>query len=230
MENDKTFEIIKYAFKKLRIRVTADSLRETLQSLPDYPTMKSVSDTMTYFGIEHYPLKLTGEELRELLNPFLVHISSDSGEFVWVESITSQEVKWRRGLGITEKVPWEEFEKQFTGGVILIEPEGHAGESGFEKKKQGQRIDQFLFPVGIVCLILLILRDGRTEFLLLDLRGGSGGGGFMDCGSGTSEFECSCAEGIGTWHGCYRSEQIYGGGIGGAYCGKGVGVNCTSVG
>ncbi|NVJ45964.1 MAG: vitamin K epoxide reductase family protein [Cytophagia bacterium] len=47
-----------------------------LNSHPDYPTLKSISDTLDKFGIENAPVKLKPKELEKLDSPYLAYIQN----------------------------------------------------------------------------------------------------------------------------------------------------------
>ncbi|MFD2572958.1 vitamin K epoxide reductase family protein [Spirosoma soli] len=116
----------------LKAKVTRATVREELAMHPDFPSLFSLSEVLTGWKIENMALRLnTIEQLRELPLPFVAHQKKEGGWYVLVADITGQRIRYidsERGH-ITE--PLADFEKAWTGVVLLAETNEHSGEPNY---------------------------------------------------------------------------------------------------
>lgn len=74
------FRILKLLLKDNSLLHLYEDFKYKLNSHPDFPTLKSISDTLEKFGFENTPVRLKPEELQELDSPFLAYIK-DGGQY-----------------------------------------------------------------------------------------------------------------------------------------------------
>lgn len=67
--------------RELKIPVSKSYIKQQLLSHPDYPSLLSITDTLTGLGIENAAVQIEKEKLEELETPFLVHLNGNGGEF-----------------------------------------------------------------------------------------------------------------------------------------------------
>ncbi len=151
---DNTVFVVQLALKKTKCRVSSDSVKDFLLGHPSYPSLKAVCDALHKWGIEYYALKLTIEEILALEIPFITHFNQAGGQLAFVERIRNGNVTWQQRKGKKQTSNIEEFTKQISGAVIVIEPGQKAGEPGFRRKRQDKWIKTGLLPMAILTIIL----------------------------------------------------------------------------
>lgn len=170
----------------LLVQVTITSLKKALQEHPDYPSLLSISDTLTSCGIENLSLKTTAKNLLQLPPPFIVQINKPQGKmFTVISRISQQNISWYdETAGKTISSPIAEFEKIFTGFVLLASPSEGAGEKDYLKKRKEEvrsaakkAVSLLIIPfISLVAAGLSLSRDVATAMLpvasiLLSLAG-----------------------------------------------------------
>lgn len=90
------------------INIASSLLSHSLQSHPDYPSLKSVTDTLDELGIDNAALIIDKERLHEAPLPFLAHNTS-KGEFIIINNAEKQ-IKAN-----------PDFEKNWNGTALLAE-------------------------------------------------------------------------------------------------------------
>ncbi len=88
-----------------------------MQTNPDYPSFKAISDTFDYFGVNHKVLRLNRQQFQELPKKFITIYAS---EIVLVYLRGNNVIMSRENLEI-EKIPFDIFSDSWDGIVILIE-------------------------------------------------------------------------------------------------------------
>ena len=81
---DNTVSVIQRAIRHYGIRVTGNSVRDTLKSHSYYPTFISICDALNEWKIEHYPLKYSQDEIKDLKSPYITHFNSGGGQIAFV--------------------------------------------------------------------------------------------------------------------------------------------------
>ncbi|ADB36836.1 cysteine peptidase family C39 domain-containing protein [Spirosoma linguale] len=108
--------------KRLRVKVTRATVRESLEQHPDFPSLLSLSDVLNDWQVESMGLQLnTVEQLRELTLPFIAHLRKNNGWYVLVTALQGDTITYtdneqgRRAESLTD------FEKNWSGVVLLAE-------------------------------------------------------------------------------------------------------------
>lgn len=79
--------VIQRAVHHYRIHVARGSVKEALKSHSQYPTLKSICDTLNEWNVENYPLRYQPEEMRDISAPYIVHFESGGGQLAFVSKI-----------------------------------------------------------------------------------------------------------------------------------------------
>ena len=76
----------------LKIQVTKTSLIQSLEQNPYYPSLYSISDTLTKFGIDNQAFTITPEDLSKIQTPFIAYYRSDfkGKDFILVKQLTDK--------------------------------------------------------------------------------------------------------------------------------------------
>jgi len=72
--------------RELKIPISKTYLKQQLHCHPDYPSLLSITDTLTDLGIENTTVQIQKDQLHEVTPPFLVHLNSNGGEFVVIRN------------------------------------------------------------------------------------------------------------------------------------------------
>ena len=156
----------------LRARVTRATVRQELLRHPDFPSLLSLSDLLTDWHVDNTALQLnTGEQLRELPLPFVAHQKKQGGWYVLVTNLTGDRISYtdsERGH-VTESL--SEFEKQWTGVVLLAETTGQSGEPDYARNRPAEIRENLRGPlvlVGSLLIALLVILSVANDFTTPD--------------------------------------------------------------
>ena len=144
--------------KYFKIPVTLRSVRKRVESHPDHPSIKCITDTFDHYKIKNYPLRITQEELDQLDAPFIAHTHQNQGTVLFVASVTTRGMRVAGTSVKTRLISKDEFLKAFSGVVILVEPTPESGELQFKNKRQTQTLNTILIPsMAFVVLAISII-------------------------------------------------------------------------
>ena len=85
--------LVKLLIKVLKaydISISQQTIRCTVLTHPDFPSMRCISDALDSWKIKHVVIKVSLEKLRGLDVPVIAHLNS--GEFIRINRITDTEV------------------------------------------------------------------------------------------------------------------------------------------
>lgn len=103
-------------------RVPLKKLQLRLESHPDYPSLKAVSNSLNDFSIKHRAFRLQQDQLKELEGPFLAHLLNGGNPVLaLVEKQTDGTFEIITGEKPPEKVTPAQFIELWTGVVLLVE-------------------------------------------------------------------------------------------------------------
>ena len=71
---------------KLGYRISNTYLKLRLESHPFYPSLLSVEDTLSEFGINTKTIRTDKENLKKISDPILAHFNNDDGEILYFNS------------------------------------------------------------------------------------------------------------------------------------------------
>ena len=164
-EEDNTVSVIQRAIRHFRISVTKSSVKEELKSHVNYPTFKSICDTLNEWKIEHYPLKYQPEEMKELTAPYIVHFNGGGGHLAFVSRIRNERVTYYDSYNSKRETGFKEFTEKCSGAVILLNPDEKSGEKDYRRKWQDELISNSILPVSIFLVLLFIILAVINSFV-----------------------------------------------------------------
>ncbi|MGW8123662.1 vitamin K epoxide reductase family protein [Roseivirga echinicomitans] len=128
MNNKAIIAIINNVFKnsfKNRFNATLLSDFEyELNSHPDFPNLKSISDTFEKFGIENVPVRLKPNELEQLDSPFLAYIKSNGqNELAYARPLGDNSICFISETHGYKTESIHTFSSSFTGIAVLLDIE-----------------------------------------------------------------------------------------------------------
>ena len=149
--------VLQKTIKQFKIKVTNTTIKEFLLAHPHYPSLKSVCDALKKWRIEHYPLNLEIEEIKELEMPFIAHLKLSGGQLVFVEKTENEKVTYvaSEGKSITEE--FEKFSEKLSGAVVVMEGGKNSGEQGYIQIRQNEVLNNSLLQLGILTVLVLAI-------------------------------------------------------------------------
>lgn len=111
----------KYLHANNYFRIPKADLKLQLISHPDYPSLKSITDTLDYFGIANIAVNVPKEALEELPASFLALLNhQENDDCAWVTKIKNKIVLQFED-GHKKSLVENEFKAAWTGSIIAIE-------------------------------------------------------------------------------------------------------------
>jgi len=158
-KEDNVVFVLQKTIEHLKIKVAKTSVKEFLLAHPHYPTLKSVCDALKEWKIEHYPLNLEINEIKELEMPFIAHLKLSGGQLVFVEKIFNGQITYfvSKGIGVAED--FEKFAEKLSGAVVIMEAGKNSGEKEYRKNRQNEILNKSLLPIGIATFLILLLAN-----------------------------------------------------------------------
>lgn len=156
MENNIT-GIIKQAIKHFDVKVSQSGIDKFFLSHPYYPSMKCISDAFKKWNIEHYPLKLDIDEIKELRTPYIAHMNHYGGQFALVYKTDKGKVIYTIGGRKKDIESFDSFASKLSGAVILMNPDEKSKENGYLKKRQKEILEGLILPLVVVLVVFLLV-------------------------------------------------------------------------
>lgn len=141
----------------LDTKVTKTGARKYLENHPQQESMMAYTDALNHFNIENAAAKITLEELKTLPAPYVVFLNKNGGTFALIKTASDNTVEWLDTQKGWVKNQWEEFTKDWSGIVLLAEPDDNSGEADFESKRKTEVLNRSRIPIAIGLLGILIV-------------------------------------------------------------------------
>ncbi|WP_158626850.1 vitamin K epoxide reductase family protein [Flavobacterium sp. GT3R68] len=142
--------IVNKYLKLSNFSIDSKTFELQVETHPDYPSLKSISDTFDYFGIENLIAKVPKEAFDQLPNSFIALLIKDNDSKLILTE------KKKNGILITEenltkqKISVEAFKKNWDGTIIAIE----------DNKQHNDISESFNFKkIGVLVFGLIILMN-----------------------------------------------------------------------
>lgn len=91
MESEKLSKLLNRFLGELSVSIDIDIIREELEKHPDYPSMRAVSDVLTWFQVKHAAYHVDATEVTDVPTPFIAH-SNKGNKFVLATNISSERI------------------------------------------------------------------------------------------------------------------------------------------
>ncbi len=140
-----------------------DLFEDTFLSHPNYPSLYSVTDSLSYLSIENIALKIPKEQFVELPEFFLAIFK---GELVLIKK-TKSFVLTENQKGIKQRLSTNEFLKDWNQIIVVIESNSQINKSQFNSFSKWV---SYLLPVALLVFLSVSLCDfSGLSFSLLGL-------------------------------------------------------------
>lgn len=164
----------KYFLQKLGAKVTPQTIDRQLTTHPSFPSVLSLSETLSDLAIDNMAVSITADRLEEVPFPAVAHFSR--GHFVVLDSFENGQVSYFDPAKGNITQPVEEFVQEWSGVLLMAEldEKTHRGEESFMFKKYrtplivGSTI--LLFVLGIIAGFVKVPTGWATWLPLLGLK------------------------------------------------------------
>jgi uncharacterized membrane protein len=169
--------VVKALLQQLKVKVSINTINDTLQNHPDYPSFLSITDSLQKWNVESLAIQTSADKLDEIPVPFITSLKS--GVFVTVIAANKQSVTVFNQHGKKEVMERKSFLKTWTETIVVAEANEKSGESDYKKKLNqsiAKSIAYSLLPVSFLVAILWPFINGTVgivsiAYLLLKLFG-----------------------------------------------------------
>jgi hypothetical protein len=144
----------------LKVPATLTTITETLASHPYYPSLLAVRDTLLSLKVPNASYNLETSQLSELPTPCIVHLKEGKKEeFTVIKSINQTEVVHLKDSRTWVVEPTVDFEKRWTGVVMLAEAQVSSGEAQYKKERFKELIYATRLPLLFTLLVMIVIVD-----------------------------------------------------------------------
>lgn len=167
--------VLNLFIRKLDISVSSYTIIEDLLEHPDYPSMLSISDSLTSWNVPNQALQLDKETciIEQLSLPFIAHLNIDGGQFILINDIDGDTLSYSNEVNRNGTISKDEFFKDWEGILLYAEKKKESGEPNYKqaivKGLLNQTRSPFLLMVGLSAVIYTVAKNtlSLTYLLLL---------------------------------------------------------------
>lgn len=162
---------IQSLLKILGIKAT-DTLIASVKNLPDYPSIKSISNFLKDINCNNLVVKLSLEQLPKIPLPAIAHLTKNNGHFVVLTEVTANSISYIDSeIGLV-KEDFDEFQKKWTGVALLIKATERSGQANYKQERKIEKVGRFLtytclglcFALISIAIPFFSLKDGTVYF------------------------------------------------------------------
>jgi len=139
--------------RRLRVKITASTVNETLQNHPDWPSMLSISDALNKWHVPNSAGKIESVNIDDLPVPFIAATRRKT-PLVVVTAVDDKHIytlsnNYRKAV----KENKSGFIKEWYGVYLIAEPNEHSGEHDYKAAKRKQTV---ALAIPIMAAVILI--------------------------------------------------------------------------
>ncbi|NAS31430.1 thioredoxin domain-containing protein [Flavobacteriaceae bacterium R38] len=140
--------LLKYLISSNYLNIDAQDLKLQLLAHPDYPSLKSITDTLDYFEIENVAATIPKEYLDKLPKNFLTLVETEKGKqlVLSTQNTSGSKIGLLDDSNKTEKLNKTDFVDRWDPTIIAIEP---------QEKSSGKKVSKISNPVAVSILAIL---------------------------------------------------------------------------
>ncbi len=145
--------------KGLNVRVSSFTVRKTLLSHPDYPSLLAISECLKEWNVPHETFRADKNDVdvNEITFPFIANLSPHGGNLVLVHDINSGKVKYSDCLNRYVIIDEADFISQWDGIVLLAENSTKSGEKNYKKAVVDGLVQSATYPILLTTLAVCII-------------------------------------------------------------------------
>jgi uncharacterized membrane protein len=170
---DNSVIILVRLVRLLRIPITSASIKQGLKEHPDFPSLLSISDVLSDWGIANAAYEVGGGDLNKIPVPFIAHLFD--GRFALVKNVDQESVIVINKKGKEQKVDIEEFAETYLGNVLIVEPKAGSGDPDYFKSRIKEILHNSRIPfvlTGTLILFACLLLSNSAFWINLNWQRG----------------------------------------------------------
>lgn len=154
---DPITNVLHELFKNSSIRINKSTIEEKLLQHPDYPSLFSITNTLSNFGIPNKAVRISNEQLEQLETPFLATTHFD--ETILVKSMENSTITYYTPTSGFQKSSVSRFLGIWNNMVVLLDNKAVVEEKKYNQEKSyGKllRLRPFVTLSLVFCMLLLV--------------------------------------------------------------------------
>lgn len=159
--SDHLIKILRNYLNKEKYNVDKDDFQLQLLSNQSFPSIKSITDTLDYFGIENIAATVPKNALNQLPYFFLAVLRENSSTTIAQVTRTKKGIKLFKDNGTREKLTAEEFSELWDGTIVAIE------NKNTEKNQFTLSIGNPLIPIYLLAIAAISFSAINPELTAL---------------------------------------------------------------
>lgn len=163
--------VFRFLMQSDEVSFSKEDLSLQLRSHEDYPSLKAITDTLDYFGIENVAANVPKDALLQLPKLFLALIEKDGATELVLVTQKKQSLSIRTIANKKEKYSVQEFSKIWTGTIIAIEQEENEVPTSFKKYIIFQKSILYIGILVIGILLMTLHTIVEVVYTLLTIVG-----------------------------------------------------------
>jgi hypothetical protein len=144
---------------ELGVKVNYSSVATYIETHPEYPALKSISDCLHHFKVPNQTLRIEKKDYwrTHLPFPFITPAVEDEDSFTLVQEIDDVNLRLATDKHQYFKLTKEEFLNTWEGVILVAEPDEESGEADFYSRYVQSLIRKATFPFLVITLFALVV-------------------------------------------------------------------------
>ncbi|MBX2900900.1 MAG: thioredoxin domain-containing protein [Cyclobacteriaceae bacterium] len=134
------------------IGVSNEAIRYSKDSVFD---IASLSNQLKDWNVNSLAVKLTKDQLPEIPYPAIAHLNAFGGRFVVLHKLLDRKIYYTDPTTGTISKSVEDFSKDWSGVLLLLETTEKSGEAGYEQKHKQEVFEQWSLYISFFLLVAL---------------------------------------------------------------------------
>lgn len=158
--------VLNELFRILGYKITERSIEERILQHSSYPSLFSITNTITNLGISNKAVRITNEQIDQLETPFLA--TTILGETILVTSLNNKNVECF-SQNQNKIIDIQEFFSFWNNLVILVDTQADVTEINYDRKRKKEKLSQLRLPLTIgfvVCSVIVMAYYLGNSYLL----------------------------------------------------------------
>jgi thiol-disulfide isomerase/thioredoxin len=140
----------------INVKVNGETVNETLQNHPDWPTLLCVTDSLNKWNIPNGAGKVDVSDIDQLPVPFVAYTYDREAPLAIVTQVDETTVQvFHKNYNKLKTESREEFLKNWNGVYLLAEPDEHSREANYEANKR-KAFFSSLIPVSAFAALVAL--------------------------------------------------------------------------
>ncbi|MDX2304580.1 MAG: cysteine peptidase family C39 domain-containing protein [Microscillaceae bacterium] len=155
--SDNIRAVLQNILATIRVQVSNTTLKQFIQSHPDFPSLATIEDALQAWKIPHMVIQISADQLHEIPLPAIAHFSKQGGYFVMLQNIQGKQVRYLDPARGWQEESVSEFASQWTGITLILEAQQDSGEDNYAVNRRKEILNWLRIPIlGTLLAILLV--------------------------------------------------------------------------